>query len=150
MPPKEKKLKRIAKNSPKSLPEKPAKADMDAAGGDPGKLKAAAKKKYDDRKKEESRRKDKDSAGVASEAVEFYHELMEQGRSPSEVFTDPERGGYSLSRVLKPALADEQRILADLAQKPSADVEDGLLKVVDIQTRHEVPEWTPPPEPIPE
>lgn len=116
-------------------------------------LVGADKVKYETRRDEEARRKDKTAPGVAQEALDHYYELLAEGRSPSEVF---ETYGYSIEHVLKPALAEENRIRTQLAIMPSADVQDGLLDVADVKALYSIPEYVPPvveepePEPIPE
>ena len=107
---------------------------------------------YNKRVNEEARRKDKTAKDVAQEALDYYYELINDpagSRSPSEVWTV---GGYSIQHVLKPALAEENRIRVQLAVMPSADVVGELLVVKDVQTKYEIPEYVKPvveePEPI--
>lgn len=92
---------------------------------------------------EQTRRKDISQTGVAQEALDVLAALPE-GASPSEVFTEH---GYSLSHVLKPALAEEHRIVEELLVKPSKDVASDMLVVKDVQSKHEIAEFVAP-EPV--
>jgi hypothetical protein len=97
---------------------------------------------------EEARRKDVNAADVPQEALDCYEELIAAGKSPREAFTEY---GYSL-RVVDAARADQDRVVHELKNKPSADVEEKLLKVSTMKTKHAIDEFVPKvveePEPI--
>lgn len=124
------------------LPEK-----VDLNGNMPEELAAADRSKYEARKLEESRRKNLAAEGVAQEALDCVEALLAEDRSPSEAFTVY---GYSLAHVVKPALAEVERITSELRAKPSKDVQSDLgLDVAAIMTKHGIEEFVPP-EPKPE
>lgn len=93
---------------------------------------------------EQARRKDITQADVAQEALDKMEELEAEGRSPSEAFTEH---GYSLSHVLKPAIAERQRIARELRVKPSAEVASDILDVATVQTKYAIAEYVAP-EPV--
>jgi len=76
---------------------------------------------------------------VGTAALAAFRELNSAGRSSSEAFTVY---GYGL-RVVKQAIQDETRILAELAAKPSAEIDPGCLDVAAVMTEHDVVEFKP-------
>jgi len=103
-------------------------------------LKGQDKAKHAARTAEEARRKDITQADVAQEALDALEEIEERGGCASEVFTE---FGYSLAHVLKPAIKEQARIVAELQTKPSKDVQSDILDVKAVQTKKGIPEWTP-------
>ena len=124
----------------KELPE-----NFELKSRDPQDLSAADKAKYDLRRAEEDKRKDVNAPGIPQDALDCVEELLAANRSPTEAFTVY---GYGL-RVVKAAQAEKVRIVAELGRKPSKDVEDGILKVADIQANYSISEFTPKPAPEP-
>ncbi|KKL05967.1 hypothetical protein LCGC14_2600740 [marine sediment metagenome] len=95
---------------------------------------------------EQARRKDISRANVAQEALNMLETLAVKRWSSSRAFTVH---GYSLSHVCAPALEEEQRIIRELATKPVKDVESAILKVTDVKTKHNIPDYVAPaPEPV--
>lgn len=92
-------------------------------------------------KAEQKRRKDITQDGVAQESLDKLKVIKTKRMSSSEVFT---KHGYSLSSVLKLAIAEKERIISELRSKPSKDVESDILDVAKIKTDEEIPEFVEP------
>lgn len=118
------------------LPEK-----IHLNGRYPDDLSAGDRTKYAAYYAEKARRKDPTQPGVAQEAIDCVEELLAAGRSPSEAWTTY---GYSLQHALKPAKAEEKRIVAELLVKPSKDVTSSILDVAAVKVAKEIPEYVKP------
>ena len=82
--------------------------------------------------REQARRKDITKENVAIEALAVLEEIEARGGSSSEVFTVH---GYSLSHVLIPAMAEEKRIIAELAVKDEKEVTSDMLSVAAVKAK---------------
>ena len=123
--------------------------DLELYVVEPSDLVASARSKYDAHYLEKTRRKDPSQDGVAQEALDCLEELKAQGRSTEELWTVY---GYSPVNVVKEAQKEEQRIIRELHEKPSKDVEQNpkvKLVVADVKTKHNIPEKVvEPAEPV--
>jgi len=90
---------------------------------------------------EKKRRKNLDDPTVAQESIDCAEWLKEQGRSSKDLW---EVYGYSHERALKPAVNEEQRIVRELAAKPSKDVSSDLLDVSQVMTKYDIAEYVKP------
>ena len=110
----------------------------------PDDLTAEALVKYLAHYAEKARRKDPSQPGVAQEALDCLAELKGEGRSTAELW---EQYGYSIRSTVRPAVAEETRLVRELAVKPSADVVVNpavKLVVTDVKTKYSIDEYVAP------
>ena len=93
---------------------------------------------HDLNKDEQARRKDITQEGVAQEALDTLETINTVSGSSSDVFIEH---GYSLSHVLKPAIVERVRVVSELKQKPSKDVESNILDVAAVKVQFSIPEF---------
>lgn len=106
----------------------------------PDDLTPEARAKYDAYYAEKARRKDPSQVGVAQEALDLLDECLSSGCSTAKLHSY----GYSMRSTVMPAVAEEQRIIKELAEKPSADIEESTevaLKVADVKAKYSIAEY---------
>ncbi len=92
-------------------------------------------------KSQQLRRKDITREGVAQEALDVLESLAAEGWSSSEAFTSH---GYSLSRVCKQALKEENRIREKLLRAKLEDVTSTILSPVDVKMKYSIADFKEP------
>ncbi|KKN66686.1 hypothetical protein LCGC14_0468720 [marine sediment metagenome] len=107
---------------------------------EPDDLNTAARVKYNAYYAERGRRADPLQPGVAQEALRCLAELKAAKRSTEELH----RLGYSYRSTVKPAKADEDRVVRELRSGPSKDVTSPYfseVEVNDMMTKYSIPEF---------